>query len=116
MEEGIKNEKKEERSDEKTYNVVINDAHSHSSTEAEEEKAEMNEKGTIPLNVNDDARNITNDVTVSFTDLYPDIRRIISRNLFLAANTTSISLMWKDMEEEFWLNFDVEKDGARSSF
>ena len=28
-------------------------------TEAEEERAEMNEKGTIPLNVNDDARDIT---------------------------------------------------------
>ena len=114
MEEGIKNEKKEERSDEKTYNVVINDAHSHSSTEAEEEKAEMNEKGTIPLNVNDDARNITNDVTVSFTDLFPDIGRIISRNLFLAANTTSVSCgrTWK---KSFGETLMLIKDGATSS-
>jgi len=102
MEEGLKNlpsnvssntEKQEEKSDGRTQYV------------------EMNEIATIPLNVNDDSsRNLTHDATVSFMDLYPKypIRRIILKNLDFGSQY-NLSLIWKDMADEFWCNVDVEK-------
>jgi len=89
-----------------------------SNTEKQEEKSdgktqyvEMNENATIPLNFNDDSsRNLTNDATVSFMDLYPfyPIRRIILKNLDFGSQY-NLSLIWKDMADEFWCNVDVEK-------
>jgi len=103
MEEGLKNlpsnvssntEKQEEKSDGRTQYV------------------EMNENATIPLNFNDDSRNLTNDddATVSFMDLYPfyPIRRIIFTNLDFGSQY-NLSLIWKDMADEFWCNVDVGK-------
>jgi len=100
MEEGLKNlhsnvssnaEKQEEKSDGKTQYV------------------ETNENATIPLNVNDDSRNLTNDATVSFMDLYPiyPIRRIIFKNLDFGSQY-NLSLIWKDMADELWRNVDVD--------
>jgi len=89
-----------------------------SNTEKQEEKSdgktqyvEMNENATIPLNFNDDSsRNLTNDATVSFMDLYPfyPIRRIILKNLDFGSQY-NLSLIWKDMADEFWCNVDVGK-------
>jgi len=100
MEEGLKNlhsnvssnaEKQEEKSDGKTQYV------------------ETNENATILLNVNDDSRNLTNDATVSFMDLYPiyPIRRIIFKNLDFGSQY-NLSLIWKDMADELWRNVDVD--------
>jgi len=58
-----------------------------------EEKAEMNEK-------------------VSFMDLIPDVRRIIFKKLDLGSQY-NLSLIWKDMAEEFWRNVDVNKKWKR---
>jgi len=97
MEEGVKNftlkrGEQEEKRDNKTRKVDINDVQCHSSFE---EKTEMNE-------------------TVSFMDLIPDVRRIIFKNLDFVSKY-NLSLIWKDMAEEFWRNVDVDKRWKRIS-
>jgi len=91
MEEGVtsippKRRKQEEKRDNKTRKFDINDVQCHSSFE---EKAEMNE-------------------TVSFMDLIPDVRRIIFKNLDFVSRY-NLSLIWKDMADDFWRNVDVDK-------
>jgi len=95
MEEGVKNftlkrGEQEEKRDNKTRKVDINDVQCHSSFE---EKAEMNE-------------------TVSFMDLIPDVRRIIFKKLDLGSQY-NLSLIWKDMAEDFWRNVDFNKRWKR---
>jgi len=68
----------------------------------------MNENGSIPLNVNDD----TNNASISFMDLNSDVRRIIFKNLDFVSRY-NLSLIWKDMAEDFWRNVDVDKRWKR---
>ena len=104
MEEGKNvsaNDKKQDESfDERTRNFDVKFV--------PEEEAAHNNSCTFLLNVNDDTRDITNVKTATFMDLFTEIRRIVFKKLDLSSKY-NLSLIWKDMADEFWRNVDVEK-------
>merc|ERR1719312_970899 len=84
--------------------------------EFETDKRESTEEKVTNVNVKDlhdevvvdNPRNLFNKKSITFMDLYPEIKQIIFKKLNLSSKY-NLSLVWKDMAHEFWRSVDVNK-------
>jgi len=84
--------------------------------EFETDKRESTEEKVTNVNVKDlhdevvvdNPRNLFNKKSITFMDLYPEIKQIIFKKLNLSSKY-NLSLVWKDMAHELWRSIDVNK-------